>query len=204
MSDAGPRGVGDSSNQPSNDADESVVSRVARRLTPGVIRRNYRVKFVISILLVVVVLAAVGGVNYASAEATVERDAEQQLTSTVDMHADSINEWAVSMETHTRSVSSTVALSGADAGTAEGELIQKQAQLPVDVRAIHLVDTAEGSVVTSTSPASMFETFCSMRSTWSGIPPLDGGPVTSPSQPKMLSASWNPQVIGMKKGLSMF
>jgi hypothetical protein len=50
----------------------------------------------------------------------------------------------------------------------------------------------------------MFETFCSMRSTWSGMPPLSGGPVTCPSQPKTLSASWNPQVIGMKKGLSMF
>jgi len=171
MSDAGPRGVGDSSNQPSNDADESVVSRVARRLTPGVIRRNYRVKFVISILLVVVVLAAVGGVNYASAEATVERDAEQQLTSTVDMHADSINEWAVSMETHTRSVSSTVALSGADAGTAEGELIQKQAQLPVDVRAIHLVDTAEGSVVTSTSPALRDESVDGVAAPWADVEP---------------------------------
>ncbi|VTT86292.1 MCP domain signal transducer [Halorubrum sp. DM2] len=135
------------------------------------IRRNYRAKFVISILLVVVVLAAVGGVNYASAEATVEQDAEQQLTSTVDMHADSINEWAVSMETHTRSVSSTQALSGTDAGTAEGELIQKQAQLPVDVRAIHLVDTASGEVVTSTSPALRGESVNGVEAPWSDVEP---------------------------------
>ncbi|ELZ55449.1 MULTISPECIES: methyl-accepting chemotaxis protein [Halorubrum] len=155
----------------STDAVGSALGRVARRLTPGVIRRNYRAKFLISILLVVVVLAAVGGVNYASAEATVERDAEQQLTATVDMYADSINEWAVSMETHTRSVSSTQALSGADAGTAEGELIQKQAQLPVDVRAIHLVDTAGGEVVTSTSPALRGESVDAVDAPWSDVEP---------------------------------
>mgnify|MGYP006425481005 CR=1 FL=1 len=165
--DSGSRG----SDDPRTDADGSAFGRVTRRLTPNVIRRNYRAKFVISILLVVVVLAVVGGVNYASAEATVEQDAEQQLTSTVDMHADSINEWAVSMETHTRSVSSTQALSGADAGTAEGELIRKQAQLPVDVRAIHLVDTASGEVVTSTSPALRGESVNGVEAPWSDVEP---------------------------------
>ncbi|MBP1921059.1 methyl-accepting chemotaxis protein [Halorubrum alkaliphilum] len=155
----------------SADADESVVGRVARRLTPGVIRRNYRAKFVISILLVVVVLGAVGGVNYVSAEATVEEDAEQQLTSMVDMHGDSINEWAVSMETHTRSVSSVQALSGADAGTAEEELIQKQAQLPVDVRAVHLVDTADETVVTSTSPDLRGDSVDEVTAPWSDVEP---------------------------------
>ena len=172
MSDDGARGAtDDAAIDASNGTDESAIGRGARRLIPGVIRRNYRAKFVISILLVVVVLAVVGGVNYASAEATVERDAEQQLTSTVDMHADSINEWAVSMETHTRSVSSTQALSGADAGTAEGELIRKQAQLPVDVRAIHLVDTAEGSVVTSTSPALRGEPVDGVEAPWTDVEP---------------------------------
>ncbi|MYL17240.1 methyl-accepting chemotaxis protein [Halorubrum distributum] len=155
----------------SNTVDESAVSRLARGLTPDVIRRNYRSKFIISILLVVVVLSTVGGINYVSAEATVEQGAEQQLTSTVDMYADSINEWAVSMETHTRSVSSTQALSGADSGTAEGELIQKQAQLPVDVRAIHLVDTADGSVVTSTSPDRRGESVDDITAPWSDIQP---------------------------------
>ncbi|SFB69989.1 methyl-accepting chemotaxis protein [Halobiforma haloterrestris] len=144
---------------------------VVRRLVPDFVRRSYRAKFVITILAVLIVISLVGGIGYVEAERTVETDAEQQLTATVDMHADSIDEWMISMESHTRSLSSNPALAGTDAETAEAHVVQEQAKLPVDVRAVHVVDTNDGQVLTSTNGELRGASVASLDEPWTEIEP---------------------------------
>ncbi|WP_049922675.1 methyl-accepting chemotaxis protein [Halopiger djelfimassiliensis] len=172
MSDQDPQQRADAGAEPdtSDEGDDAVLGDLSS-LVPSFIRGSYRVKFVISILLIVVVLSVVGGIGYVDAERTVENDAEQQLTATVEMHADSINEWTIAMESHTRSLSSAPALSGTDAETAEAHVIQEQAKLPVDVRAIHIVDTNDGQVLTSTNGELRGQSIASIDEPWTEIEP---------------------------------
>jgi methyl-accepting chemotaxis protein len=148
----------------------SPLTRVSQ-VVPAFIRRSYRAKFVLTILAVIVVISAVGAVGYFNAEQTVEDDAEQQLTAMADMHADSINEWTVSMESHTRSLSASPELAGTDKETTESHLIQAQAKLPVDVRAIHVVDTNDGRILTSTNGELRGESTDAVDEPWTDITP---------------------------------
>ncbi|GAB7018267.1 methyl-accepting chemotaxis protein [Halostagnicola bangensis] len=166
-------GVG-SSDTPDSDGPSGTVGSIVSRLSsavPSAIRGSFRAKFVISILLIIVVLSVVGGLGYVDAENTVENDAEEQLTATVDMHADSINEWMISMESQTRSVSSSSELAGTEAEAAEAQVIQEQATLPVDVREVHVIDTNEDEVLTSTNGELRDESLSSVDEPWTDIEP---------------------------------
>ncbi|AFZ72429.1 methyl-accepting chemotaxis protein [Natronobacterium gregoryi] len=164
MSAAGDETAADSGSNP--EADRSIT-----RFVPEFVRRSYRTKFVITILVVVLVISLVGAIGYVDAERTVESDAEQQLTATVDMHADSIDEWTISMAAHTRSVSSGAALAGSDAETAEAYAIQEQAKLPVDVRDVHVVDTNDERVLASTNGELRGVSVDSVDEPWAEIEP---------------------------------
>ncbi|SDJ64853.1 methyl-accepting chemotaxis protein [Halovenus aranensis] len=142
---------------------------VSARVVPSFVRRSYRAKFILTILAVVVVISAVGAAGYFNAQQTVQDDTERQLTATVEMHADSINEWTISMESHTRSLSSSPALAGSSQEDAEAHVIQEQAKLPVDVRAIHIVDTNEDQVLTSTNAEIRGESLDSIDEPWTEI-----------------------------------
>ncbi|WP_267162941.1 methyl-accepting chemotaxis protein [Halovenus salina] len=142
---------------------------LSTRFVPAFIRRSYRAKFILTILAVVVVISAVGAAGYFNAQQTVQDDAEQQLTATVEMHADSINQWTISMESHTRSLSSAPELAGTGQERAEAHVIQEQAKLPVDVRAIHIVDTNEDQVLTSTNAEIRGESLDSIGEPWTEI-----------------------------------
>lgn len=147
-------------------------------VVPEALRGSYRAKLFISIVVVVLLLGAVGGVNYIQAEQTVEEDASQQMTSTVEMQADAVNEWMTSMEAHTRSVSSATPLVAAEPGAAEEHLTQEQATLPVDIRAIHLIDGDDQEVVASTDPDLDSVDLSDSDNPWTDIEP--GVDLTSP------------------------
>ncbi len=117
---------------------------------PSVIRRRYLVKFVISILAVVLVIGAVGAVSYAEIDETVRTDSDEQIESTAELQADAIGDWIENMRIQTRTVSSSPTLQEDNPPAIQGQLVEEQARMSADVRAIHYVDTAEGTVVTST------------------------------------------------------
>ncbi|SFS68836.1 methyl-accepting chemotaxis protein [Halostagnicola kamekurae] len=154
-----------------NQLSSVVPSAVRGNFVPSMIRGSFRTKFVVSILLIVVVLSIVGGLGYVDAEQTVENDAKEQLTAMVDMHADSINEWMISMESHTRSVSSSSELAGTEAEEAEAQVIQQQATLPVDVRGVHVIDTNENEILTSTNGELRSEPLSAVDEPWTEIEP---------------------------------
>ncbi|MEY7848993.1 methyl-accepting chemotaxis protein [Natrarchaeobius sp. A-rgal3] len=120
------------------------------KLVPSFIRRRYLVKFVISILAVVLVIGAVGAVSYAEIDETVRTDSDEQIESTAELQADAIGDWIENMRIQTRAVSSTPTLQEDNPPAIQGQLVEEQARMSADVRAIHYVDTDAGTIVTST------------------------------------------------------
>ncbi|MFC7231753.1 methyl-accepting chemotaxis protein [Saliphagus sp. GCM10025308] len=126
------------------------MSRLSR-LVPDPIRRRYLLKFVISILAVTLVIGAVGAVSYTEIDRTVRDDATDQLASTAELQAEGIGDWVESMRVQTRTSSTDETLRSEDVQEVQGAIVESQARLSVDVRAIHVVNAETGTIETSTS-----------------------------------------------------
>ncbi|ADB62198.1 methyl-accepting chemotaxis sensory transducer [Haloterrigena turkmenica DSM 5511] len=135
-------------------------------LVPSFIRRRYLVKFVVSILAVVLVIGAVGAVSYADIDNTVRADSNEQLESTAEMQADAISNWVETMRVQTRTASDSQILQEGDPQEVQGQLVEEQARMDVDVRAIHYVDTENGEIVTSTNADYRGESFADLEEPW--------------------------------------
>jgi methyl-accepting chemotaxis protein len=193
----GPNENGDEA-ETEQEIDRSLLTRIEQRLLPTTIRRSLMVKFLVSLIAIVLVLSLVGGVNFVRAEGIVEQETERQHTSAATMYADSIDEWRISMETYTQSLSSTPTLLGADRSTAQGYLIEEQAKLPADVRSIHYVDTSNETVVTSTSRSLEEQSLGAIDAPWTEIEPgvdVDSSNAVWHSQTAYQSATLDDQVI---------
>ncbi|MFC4542741.1 methyl-accepting chemotaxis protein [Halosolutus amylolyticus] len=139
---------------------------VLAKLVPSFIRRRYLAKFVISILAVVVVIGAVGAVSYAEIDETVRADSNEQLEATAELQADGIGDWVESMRVQTRTASASPVLQEGDPQEVQGEIVEAQARMSVDVRAIHYVDTGSGEVVTSTDARLRGESLDNVEDPW--------------------------------------
>ncbi|OLZ39605.1 chemotaxis protein [Natrinema saccharevitans] len=135
-------------------------------LVPAFVRRRYLVKFVISILVVVLVIGSVGFVSYAQIDQTVRADSNEQLESTSEMQADAISNWVETMRVQTRTASASQVLQEGNPQEAQAHLVEEQARMDVDVRAIHYVDTENNEIVTSTNAAYRGESFSSLEEPW--------------------------------------
>ncbi|SER24993.1 methyl-accepting chemotaxis protein [Natrinema salaciae] len=136
------------------------------KLVPSFVRRRYLVKFVISILVVVLVIGSVGFVSYAQIDQTVRADSNEQLESTAEMQADAISNWVESMRVQTRTASASPTLQDGDPQEVQAHLVEEQARMDVDVRAIHYVDTENDEIITSTNADYRGESFSSLEEPW--------------------------------------
>ncbi|SDK77564.1 methyl-accepting chemotaxis protein [Natronorubrum texcoconense] len=139
---------------------------VREKLVPSFIRRRYLAKFVISILVVVLVIGSVGAVSYAAIDDTVRTDSNEQLESTAELQADGIGEWVESMRVQTRTASASPVLQDGDPQEVQGEIVEAQARMSVDVRAIHYVDTENDEVVTSTDAELRSQSLADVDDPW--------------------------------------
>ncbi|MGQ3411475.1 methyl-accepting chemotaxis protein [Natrinema sp. LN54] len=135
-------------------------------LVPSFVRRRYLVKFVVSILAVVLVIGAVGAVSYVDIDNTVRADSNEQLESTAEMQADTISNWVETMRVQTRTASDSQVLQDGDPQEVQGQLVEEQARMDVDVRAIHYVDTENNEIVTSTNADYRGESFADLSEPW--------------------------------------
>ncbi|WP_254765888.1 methyl-accepting chemotaxis protein [Salinilacihabitans rarus] len=139
---------------------------ILTKLAPSFVRRRYLAKFVISILTVVLVIGAVGAVSYAEIDETVRSDANAQLESTAEMQAGEISSWMESLSVQTRTASASPILAEGDPQAVQGHLVEEQARMGVNVRAIHYVDTDSGEIVTSTNAAYRETSFDDLEEPW--------------------------------------
>jgi methyl-accepting chemotaxis protein len=128
---------------------------IARTLAPQFLRRSYRAKFVVSIMLVIFLIGAVGIGGYAMTKGTVETNTQEQLEETSALQADALSEWIESMRIQTRSLSADDRLQTID-GDEERHLQGEQSRLATDIMGIHLVNTSAETVTASTDPIAGF------------------------------------------------
>lgn len=141
-----------------------------RVLVPGIVRRRYAAKFVASMLVVVLVISAVGAINYVEARDTVEADAQTQLRSTAHLQSDAVSEWMRNMRGQTQALSCADALRDGDAESVR-ERIERRTESSGPVKAVHYVDTANDTVAASTAPSLEGEPLSAVAMPWTELAP---------------------------------
>ena len=135
-------------------------------VVPDAIRSQYVVKFVIAIVAVTLVIAAVGAASYMSIDQTVRADSEERLESTAELQADGIGDWVEAMRVQTVTTSNIDVLRTDEIDEIGGAITEEQARLSVDVRAIHYVDTDDGEVLRSTQGATDGQPLADVDEPW--------------------------------------
>ena len=123
----------------------------AATLLPDVVARRYALKFNLSFLIVIFVIASVGGYGYVQAQDSVEQNTEGELQSAAGMQADSLSEWATSISSQTRVMADNPALRADDVNESDAYLRGTYRHRSTDIRYLHYVDPEAGTVVASTS-----------------------------------------------------
>ncbi|SFB84250.1 methyl-accepting chemotaxis protein [Halobiforma haloterrestris] len=139
---------------------------LATTLVPSFIRRSYLAKFVLAILTIVLVIGVVGAGSYVAIDDTVRADANAQLETTAEMQADEISTWMESMSVQTRTASSSPVLQEGNPQEVQGHLVEEQARMGVNVRAIHYVDTDADEIVTSTTASYRDRSLADLEEPW--------------------------------------
>ena len=149
---------------------------VLSALVPGVIRRRYAAKFVASMLVVVVVISAMGAVNYVEARETVEADTKTQLRSTAHLQSDAVSEWIGNMRGQTETFSNAQPMRSGDREAINASLHDRTESVD-GVKAVHYVDTANGTVVASTASSLEGERLDDVEMPWAEMDPDGPGDV---------------------------
>ncbi|APW97463.1 methyl-accepting chemotaxis protein [Halobiforma lacisalsi AJ5] len=140
---------------------------LATTLVPSFIRRSYLAKFVLAILVVVLVMSVVGAGSYVYVDNTVQDDANTQLKTTAEMQADEISSWMESLSVQTRTASASPVLQEGNPQEVQAHLVEEQARMGVNVRAIHYLDTESDEIVTSTTAAYRDRPLADLEEPWS-------------------------------------
>ena len=161
-----------------------LVSSIERSL-PDVIRRRYAAKFGVLLLGVVLVLAAGGGLVILETESLVESQTEDQIRGVAESQAASISEWSSTKQSTASFLADSLSdRSGASAADNQRWLEQKLIGLPGDVRSLHYVDAAEGSVVASTDDGLQGTSLAAVEAPWTdGSGAIVASGPTSTSEP---------------------
>lgn len=141
------RGGPDTSDR--NSGSPPLYRQVYRWVTPGFIRRRLGMKFLVSLLLVVVLISSIGLATYVEIQGTIQEEATAELETTAELRAQGVSQWVAGTRAQTALIADPkrapnetelgAYLSAAKAGG--GDAI-------ID---IHYVDTEIDTVVASTN-----------------------------------------------------
>jgi methyl-accepting chemotaxis protein len=137
-------------------------------VVPDVIRKRYAAKLGVAFLLVILVIAAVGGVIFLQTEETLAADANQELEQSARMQADSLEQWIGRMGEEARLLSRAQPTKSANTSEVNAFLnseVDQEGRLPPEVAALHVFDTEEGEII-----ASSREPFIGANPKEAGVP----------------------------------
>ncbi|WP_284011138.1 methyl-accepting chemotaxis protein [Haloarcula pelagica] len=129
----------------------AVVGDAARRFTPEFVRRRYAAKFAISMLVVLVVIAAIGTGSYLQIQSELREDTRTQLQSRASMQATAVGGWVEEMQVQTRFISAAEPMQAQQTRVVDRYLRDAQNLGTLDILAVHVVDTDAGEVRSSTA-----------------------------------------------------
>jgi methyl-accepting chemotaxis protein len=125
------------------------------KLTPSFIRRSYTVKFVVSILLVVIVIASVGMVSYVQARDTVQEDTSESLRSTVEIHAGDVSEYVRDKRSKAASLAASNTVATGNPAEVRGVIQERNQQWGLGIVGVYVVDIESETIVAQTTVTDM-------------------------------------------------
>jgi methyl-accepting chemotaxis protein len=118
-------------------------------VVPVSIRERFARKFLSTVVVVMLVTAAIGGILFWGVTETLNRQVDEQVESTAELQADELENWLEGIERQTRlRAEAPMYQTGT---TEEIQLALSGATLEEDIVAIHYVDTRDGTVKASTT-----------------------------------------------------
>ena len=140
--------------------------RAVEMLLPDIVARRYALKFNLSFLIVILVIASVGGYGYVQAQDSVEQSTDGQLQSAAGMQADSLSEWVTSISSQTRVMADDPALRADDVNESDAYLRGTYRHRSTDLRYLHYVNPETGTVEASTTSDMEGLTFDDIDEPW--------------------------------------
>ncbi|MFB6223270.1 MAG: methyl-accepting chemotaxis protein [Haloarcula sp.] len=147
------------------------------QILPDTIRQRYAAKFGVLLLCVVLVLAAGGALIHLDTQSLVESQTEEQIRGVAESQASSVSQWTSTKQ----STASFLADSVGDQPESTSDMAyqrwleQKLIGLPGDVRALHYVNAADGTVIASTDDDLTGSSLSSVEAPWTD----SGGAIVS-------------------------
>jgi methyl-accepting chemotaxis protein len=148
------------------------IRDIVNVLVPSFVRRRYTVKFVVSILLVIVVIGSVGAYGYTEARETVRDDTRQQLETTAEIQADSVSTFVRNKRIQTLTISNAERAQedARDKTYIDVKYKDVQAAAGSDsagtISDIHILDLTSSSVVVSTNSDLEGRSLGDVDATW--------------------------------------
>ena len=143
------------------------ASRIARRLTPGVVRRSYLAKFGAALLVVVLCIGAVGATTYVQTSDQLQDQAESEYTTASALTASSVSEWRAERTNNVRMLSQYEVLRSGSYDQIQSFLSFELEAMPSDVRNIHYVEFQSQEVLASTEDELRRQQMTAETTPWS-------------------------------------
>jgi signal transduction histidine kinase len=125
------------------------VTSTLRRILPGVIRRNYLVKFGIAVLFVFVLISVAGIATINDTTETLDRQVSQQLQTEASTEADEVHAWRDQRSRWLNELSKTRAMQSEQTEPIRISLQQGGSNFPDDVRFVHFINVSSNEILAS-------------------------------------------------------
>ena len=119
------------------------------RLEPDVVRESILGRLVVTILVVIVLVAAVGGYTYTTVSADLSSSTQDELHQTASLEANQLENWMNERRQITRMLSEYAVMQTEDPGQITTVLLGETSTLPDDVQGVYYIDTESQRVAAS-------------------------------------------------------
>jgi len=147
-------------------SDSSTLDRLSRAIVPSFVRSRISYKIGALLLVVLVLVATVGGVGYVRAQETVTTNTERQMQSTASLQSDAVSNWVSSMKRQTSSIA-TEDIVGTGAPDEVQRYLNRQGNsFDLTVRNAYVLDTERSEIVASTAYRSQGQSLGERSEPW--------------------------------------
>jgi methyl-accepting chemotaxis protein len=153
-----------------------------RTLVPDAIRRRYTFKLGVLVAVVMLLVAASGGVILVQAESAVQQSTEERLQGNANMQAETVGEWNQRMKDQVSFLGTSRRLDGENLDAANEYLESQEFRLPDYVAGVHLVDGESTEVLATTEEGTQGTNLDEAGVPWAqgGISAPSGAPLQEP------------------------
>lgn len=128
-----------------------MIQRRLREVLPEVVTERFAVKLGVALLVIMVVIAGVGGYTYLAVQSELQQETEQQLKTNAETAAMVAGDWRAQRQQQINLLATSDTANEGTTDSVSQYLIGQKSELPDDAVAVHYVDMDTSVVETSTN-----------------------------------------------------